>query len=181
MKMSAVESKIQQLVAEFNYDPKVLREFADFIQSQPKSRKARKKHIAKSKPLTMAELQSAVASAFNVKDAKELKKNNHFKLATMGRDLNLRTKDAWLVLYREWVAVPENEQHEEGPTCINGIDILKNFRPWHVFNLDPKNATSEDIETAFKKLAKQHHPDMGGDRRVFECLISMRDSLLAFR
>ena len=30
-----------------------------------------------------------------------------------------------------------------GPTCINGIDVLENFRPWHVFGLDPKKAMIE--------------------------------------
>lgn len=84
-------------------------------------------------------------------------------------------------MYREWVGVPENERHEEGPNCINGIDIIKNFRPWHVFNLDPKTATTDDINKAFRQLAQQHHPDHGGDRNVFERLQQMRDSLLAFR
>ena len=77
--------------------------------------------------------------------------------------------------------VPRNEQYEEGETCINGIDILKNFRPWHVFNLDPKIATKDDIDKAFKELAKKHHPDLGGNREVFERLKKMRDSILAFR
>jgi len=133
------------------------------------------------KELTKAELESAVTAAFNCKDVKELKKYEAFKLAIAGRDLNLRKKDAWFILYREWVGVPENERHEEGPHCINGIDILKNFRPWHVFNLDPKTATSDDINKAFRQLAHAHHPDHGGERDVFERLQKMRDSLLAFR
>ncbi|MBD2156012.1 J domain-containing protein [Leptolyngbya sp. FACHB-16] len=131
--------------------------------------------------LKKAELETAVAAAFNCKDIRELKKNEAFKLAIAGRDLNLSRKDSWLVLYREWVGVPENERNEEGPHCINGIDVLKNFRPWHVFNLDPKTATSDDINKAFRQLAKEHHPDHGGDRDVFERLQKMRDSILAFR
>lgn len=131
--------------------------------------------------LKKAELEAAVAAAFNCKDVKELKKHEAFKLAIAGRELNLSRKDSWLVLYREWVGVPENERNEEGPHCINGIDVLKNFRPWHVFNLDPNTASSEDINTAFRQLAKTHHPDHGGDRDVFERLQKMRDSLLAFR
>jgi hypothetical protein len=131
--------------------------------------------------LKKAELELAVAAAFNCKDVKELKKHEAFKLAIAGRDLNLRTKDAWLALYREWVGVPENERNQEGPHCINGIDVLKNFRPWHVFDLDPQTATSDDINKAFRQLAKEHHPDHGGDRDVFERLQKMRDSLLAFR
>jgi len=31
-----------------------------------------------------------------------------------------------------------------------------------------KLATTEEIEKAYSKMAKQHHPDRGGDRKVFE-------------
>ena len=82
-------------------------------------------------------------------------------------------------LYRRWVAVPESERNQSGPTCINGIDVLENFRPWHVFGLDPKTATQEDVKASFRDLAKIHHPDAGGDARVFERLQKMRDSVLA--
>ncbi|MBD3886566.1 DnaJ domain-containing protein [Phormidium tenue FACHB-886] len=178
----AIELRIEALVSEHGYNAQLLRDFAEFVQSQPKPRKSRNK-TASSKPktLTIAELQAAVIAAFGCSDLKVLKKHDAFKLATAGRDLNFRKKDAWLALYREWVGVPESERHEEGATCINGIDILKNFRPWHVFGLDPKKATSDDINTAFRRLALQHHPDQGGDRQVFEQLQKMRDSLMAFR
>ena len=62
----------------------------------------------------------------------------------------------------------------------NGVDVLENFRPWHVFSLDPSTASAEDIKEAFRRLAKEHHPDVGGDPRVMERLQKMRDSLLAF-
>lgn len=179
---NAIESRIQELVTQYGYDAQVLQAFAEFVQSQPKSRKKSKAtKPPTAKALTMAELQAAVLKAFGCQDVKALKKNEAFKLATVGRDLNFRKKDTWLAIYREWVGVPENEQQEEGPTCINGIDVLKNFRPWHVFELDSQTATSEDINAAFRRLAKQHHPDAGGDRQVFERLQTMRDSLLAFR
>ena len=61
----------------------------------------------------------------------------------------------------------------------NGIDVLENFRPWHVFGLDPKKATVEDVKESFRDLVKIHHPDVGGDPRVFERLQKMRDSVLA--
>lgn len=186
---SAMEAKIQELVKQYGYDEQVLREFAEFAQSQPKTRKkstttaskAKGTKGTKPKELTMAELQAAVVAAFNCSDVKELKKHEAFKLAIVGRSLDLRKKEGWLILYREWVGVPESERHEEGPTCINGIDVLKNFRPWHVFSLEPKTATSDDINTAFRRLAMKHHPDHGGNREVFERLQKMRDSLLAFR
>lgn len=187
---NAIESRIQELVNKYGYDAEVLSDFAGFVQSQPKprkkktdtsTRKPKATSTPKPKALNLKELQDAVAAAFECSDVKALKKHDAFKLAIAGRDLNLRTKDSWLALYREWVGVPENEQHEEGPSCINGIDVLKNFRPWQVFNLDPQSATSEDINAAFRRLAKQHHPDAGGQREVFERLQKMRDSLLAFR
>ena len=82
-------------------------------------------------------------------------------------------------LYRRWVAVPEEERGRTGPTCINGIDVLENFRPWHVFGLDSSTATKEDVKDSFRTLAKVHHPDVGGDPKVFERLQKMRDSVLA--
>jgi hypothetical protein len=187
---NVIDAKIQELVNQYGYDPQVLQGLVEFIQSQPKPRKkpatassakepANK--IPKKKELTMAELQVAVVAAFHCDDVKELKKHEAFNLAIAGRDLNLRKKEGWLAVYREWIGVPENERYEKGQHCINGIDILKNFRPWHVFNLDPKTATSDDINKAFRQLAKDHHPDHGGDREVFERLQKMRDSLLAFR
>jgi hypothetical protein len=190
-----INAKIQELVSQYGYDEQVLRIFVEFIQSQPKSRKKSTKSTKSSqssnpsKPLTskktkeptMAELQAAVVAAFKCSDVKELKKHEAFNLAIVGRDLNLRKKEGWLVLYREWVGVPESERNEEGPHCINGIDVLKNFRPWHVFNLDSKTATTDDINKAFRQLVQKHHPDHGGDREVFEQLQRMRDSLLAFR
>jgi len=42
-------------------------------------------------------------------------------------------------------------------------------------------ATADNIKEAFRRLAKEHHPDMGGDKRVMERLQKMRASLLAFR
>jgi hypothetical protein len=180
---TVIESKIHELVTKHGYDAQILREFAEFVQSQLKTRKHKSITTTLSgsrKAPTMAELQAAVVTAFGCSDIKTLKNHEAFKLATTGRDLDFRKKEAWLVMYREWVGVPENEHPEAGPTCINGIDILKNFRPWHVFELNPKTATANDINTAFRRLAKQHHPDVGGDRRVFERLQKMRDSLLAF-
>lgn len=172
---SLIESKIQELVEAYSYDAQILRDFAEFIQAQKRSK------TKKPKAPSMAELKSAVFNAFNCTNTKELRKNTEFKLATAGKKLNLRQKESWLILYREWVGIPSNERNEVGPTCINGIDVLKNFRPWQVFDLDSETATTDDINAAFRKLSKQYHPDLGGDRRVFEELKKMRDSVIAFR
>jgi len=177
-----IDAKIQEIILQYGYDEQVLRDLVAFVQSQPKPRKkASTGKSAKPKEPTMAELKAAVIAAFHCKDLKELKKHEAFNLAIAGRELNFRKKEGWAVLYREWVGVPENERQEEGPTCINGIDVLKNFRPWNVFQLDPKTASTDDINRAFRQLAQTYHPDHGGNREVFERLQKMRDSLLAFR
>lgn len=177
-----IDAKIQEIVLQYGYDEQVLLDLVAVVQSQPKPRKSTSKaKSGKPKEPTMTELKAAVIAAFHCQDFPELKKHEAFNLAIAGRELNLRKKDGWLVLYREWVGVPENERQEEGPTCINGIDVLKNFRPWHVFQLDPKTSSTDDINRAFRQLAQEHHPDHGGNREVFERLQKMRDSLLAFR
>jgi len=122
-----------------------------------------------------------VCRVFGCKNATELRKSNEFNLAMAGRSFDLKTKADWQKLYREWVGVPQAERNRSGATCINGIDVLKNYRPWHVFGLEPSTATADDIKEAFRRLAKEHHPDLGGDPRVMERLQKMRDSLLAFR
>jgi hypothetical protein len=91
------------------------------------------------------------------------------------------TRSGWEKLYRENVAVPLSEQNRKArPGVINGIDIQKQFRPWQVFKLDPKTATRADVESAFRRVAKQVHPDVGGRRKDFERVKKMRDSVLAF-
>ena len=133
---------------------------------------------AKPKAMTMKQAKEAVLKQFSCKSVAELRKNKTFMMSMTNEEVKLKSKDDWLKLYRRWVGVPESERNLTGKTCINGIDVLQNFRPWHVFNLDPEKATAEDIKQAFRKLAKIHHPDAGGDERVFERLQKMRDSVL---
>jgi hypothetical protein len=97
-----------------------------------------------------------------------------------GEEVALKTKDDWLVLYRRFIGIPANEKNlPDGPTVINGIDVLQHFRPWVVFGLDPKTATADEVREAFRRLIQQHHPDHGGDPRVAERLQTMKDSILA--
>ena len=169
--INQVRAHICNLAKQYDYDEQILLDFAKFV------------HGGKFKEVepSMTELKEAVCQAFDCPNYQTLKKNKAFKLATAERNFNFRRKEPWLILYREWVRVPENERNEIGPTTINGIDVLKNFRPWHVFQLDSKTATADDINATFRQLAKKHHPDAGGDRRVFEELQKMRDSLLLLR
>lgn len=168
--LPAVQARIAEILAAGPPDGETLLSFAEFINGKPFPEPV----------LTVAQLKAAVCKVFGCKNATELRKSNEFNLAMAGREFNLKTKADWLKLYREWVGVPRSERDKSGRTCINGIDVLENFRPWHVFALDPKTATAEDIKEAFRRLAKEHHPDAGGDPRVMERLQKMRDSLLAF-
>ncbi len=166
-----MQQRIDELLAAGPPDAAALLAFAEFIHGKPFPEPV----------LTLTQLKAEVCRVFGCTSATELRKSNEFKLAMAGRSFNLKTKADWLKLYREWVGVPQAERNRTGATCINGIDVLENFRPWHVFGLDPASATSDDIKEAFRRLAKEHHPDVGGDPRVMERLQKMRDSLLAFR
>ena len=127
----------------------------------------------------MATAKKKVLAQFGCQTVTELRKNKTFNMSMTGEKISLKRKADWMKLYRRWVAVPEEERGRTGPTCINGIDILENFRPWHVFGLDSSTATEEDVKNSFRSLAKVHHPDVGGDPKVFERLQKMRDSVLA--
>lgn len=168
--LPTVQQRIVDLLKTGPPDAQALLAFAEYIHGKPFPEPV----------LTIAQLKAAVCQVFGCKNATELRRSNEFKLAMAGRSVDLKTKADWLKLYREWVGVPHSERGGSGPTFINGIDVLQNFRPWHVFDLNPSTATSEDIKEAFRRLAKEHHPDAGGDRRVMERLQKMRDSLLAF-
>jgi hypothetical protein len=133
----------------------------------------------KVKPLTATAAKKAVLAHFECSTATQLKKCQPFLMQMGGEDFGLKTTEDWLKLYRKFIAVPEHERNGTGPTFVNGIDVLQNFRPWHVFGLNPHTATTDEVKSAFRELAKIHHPDKGGDPRVFEKLQNMRDSVLA--
>jgi hypothetical protein len=168
---SAVQQRIVELLAQGPPDAVALLAFAEFIHGKPFPEPV----------LSLTQLKSAVCLVFGCANARELRQSSEFKLAMAGRSVDLKTKADWQKLYREWVGVPQAERNRSGATCINGIDVLENFRPWHVFDLEPSTASADDIKEAFRRLAKVHHPDVGGDPRVMERLQKMRDSLLAFR
>jgi hypothetical protein len=164
-----VRAKIRELNQEYKYDEQVLLSLAEFVNGGA---------FEVVEP-SLQELKDAVIAAFGCSSYKELQKDISFKLFVQEHSLKMTTKDAWLKVYRKFVGLPEGERNSIGKTSINGVDVLRNFLPWKVFNLDPKAATVTDIKAAFNKLAKEHHPDHGGNADVFEQLKIMRDSLLA--
>lgn len=164
-----VRAKIRELTQKYNYDEQILLHFAEFVNGG-------------AFPIVEPSLQNlkdAVIAAFECSSYKELQKNASFKLFVQEYSLKMTTKEAWLKVYRRFVGLPESERNAISESSINGVDVLRNFLPWKVFDLDPKAATVDDIKSAFNKLAKEHHPDHGGSAEVFEQLKTMRDSLLA--
>ena len=170
-----VEALIQGLLQSGSITHDALLEFAERVNGSA----FKKPPKPKVKAMTMTAAKKAVLDKFNCKNVTELRKNKTFTMSMTGEEISFKTKDDWIKLYRRWVGVPESERGLTGPTCINGIDVLENFRPWHVFGLDPKKATAENVKASFRDLVKTHHPDVGGDPRVFERLQKMRDSVLA--
>ena len=166
-----VKHLINQLVAEEMISNEILFTFAEKINGRPFK-------APKPTPITMAAAKKAVLSKFDCKTVTELRKNKTFLMSMTGETIALKTKADWMKLYRTWIEVPVSERNQKGPTCINGIDVLENFRPWHVFGLDSSKATKEDVAKAFRNLAKTYHPDSGGDRRVFERLKEMKETAL---
>ena len=176
LNLDEVKGLIQDLLSQSESPgPDALLTFAEAINRGP----FKEPKKVKPKAQTATAMRKAVLEKFGCKTATELRKNKTFAMAFTGEKIALKTIEDWRRQYRKWVAVPDDERDLTGPTCINGIDVLENFRPWHVFGLDAATATTEDIKESFRQLVKTHHPDMGGNARVFERLQKMRDSLIA--
>ena len=129
---------------------------------------------------TVAEIRQQVLAHFQCSTVAALKKDRNFQLAMTGDAVAFKSKDDWLKLYRRFIGIPRNERNlADGPTVINGIDVVKHVRRWVVFGLDPKTASADDVRASFRRLIQQHHPDHGGDPQVAERLQTMKDSILA--
>ena len=49
--------------------------------------------------------------------------------------------------------------------------------PWEVLGV-AASATAEQVLAAFRSLAREHHPDLGGDPERFHALVTARDALI---
>lgn len=175
LKKTEVLELISVLQASGNITIEMLLNFAEEINGGPFAEPTARKP----KTITMATMKKEVLAKFGCKTVTELRKNRTFEMAFTGEKVNLKSTEDWRIQYRKWIAVPVDERNQSGDTCINGIDVLENFRPWHIFGLDSATATPNDVKGVFLDLVKIYHPDVGGDARVFERLQKMRDSLLA--
>ena len=134
---------------------------------------------AKPKELNVMAMRKAILNKFGCKTVTKLRRSKPFAMAFTGEKIGLKTTEDLRNQYWKWIAVPLDERERKGPTCINGMEVLEKFRPWHVFGLNSSTATTGDIKESYRQLVKRHHPNMGGDARVFERLQKMLDSLIA--
>lgn len=176
---SYLKNEIARLAETHEMSTAVLEEFAQFVIENHKKKEPAPKKI---KPLALTQIKAEIYQHFSVKSTTELKKSGAFKMATDGMEnLNLSVKDGWERLYRKFIGILPGEENQQGYGCINGINIFNYFKPWQVFDLDPKTASDQDIKNAYHKLSKVYHPDVPetGDAAIFNCLTVMYKSISA--
>lgn len=128
----------------------------------------------------LKKLKQSIYKYFNVKDTDALKNSNLFKMASSSlNNLDFRETDTWEKLYRKFIGVLPYEVNKQEYGTINGINIFTYNRPWQVFGLDPKTATTEDVKNSYRKLSKIYHPDNPntGDANIFNRLTIFYESL----
>lgn len=178
---SYLQNKITQLAETYSLSASVLENFAHFVIENYKKKEPTTKP-PKVKPLTLAQLKTAIYQYFSVKNTIELKKSGAFKMATDGMEIpNLSVREGWEKLYRKFVGILPGEENQQGHGCINGINVFNYFKPWQVFNLDPQTATTQDIKSSYYRLSKIYHPDVPetGDAAIFDCITIMYKSICA--
>ena len=178
---SFVQDEINRIIESSGVDRLVLEEFTLFVIANHKKKEPVVK-IIKSKPLPLTQIKAAIYQYFSVKNTTELRKSGAFNMATDGMiDLNLSVKDGWEKLYRKLIGILPNEENQQGDSCINGLNIFNYFKPWRIFELDPKIATTQDIKNAYYRLSKIYHPDVPntGNADIFDRLTMMYKSISA--
>lgn len=144
-------NEIARLTETNHVNGKILEDFAFFVlenhrKKSPSVKKIVQVKSAKAKPLSLSQIKQSVYQYFNVKNTTELKKSDAFKMAiSVWASLNLSKRESWEMIYRQFIGILPEEEGQEGKDCIHGINIFKYFRPYQVFNLDPKTATKQDI------------------------------------
>ena len=132
--------------------------------------------------MSLVQMKEKIAIAWGQSSYAELQKDKEWRHYHKSTKMNGRLRETWLVHYREWVKLPDDELNlSDANNVVNGINIFQNFRPWEVFALDKKTASVDDVKKAFRMLSIKYHPDTssnGGNIEVLNKLMDMRDSLL---
>jgi hypothetical protein len=166
-----IRNRIRQLAEEHGIDAAIFQDFAHYVLE-----------YRDPKPLSRKQLQTAIYEYFGVKNATALRKSPDFQMATedIGK-LNLSQIKSLEILYRRFIGILPNEYDQQGYGCINGINIFNYFKPWIVFDLNPKTATIDDIKKSYRKLSKIYHPDNSktGNAEVFDRINTMYRSICA--
>jgi len=89
-------------------------------------------------------------------------------LVAQAQQLELENRDLRWKLKRAEARVKQLERQEQA-----SIEP----EPWEVLGVQP-SATEEQVQSAFRNLAREHHPDLGGDPVRFQQLVTARDALL---
>ena len=151
--------------------------------STPTDKNAKKKYFTDGpdpglKRVPTQELLADLLKVFDADSVTALQNSKRYQMATAGMDIDLSNDSDIRVVYREWVRVPMDERNPPpGPAMMNGINVMRTFRPWAAFNLKSKTATRADLKRAYREAIMGRHPDQGGDREIFEQLRKMYQSL----
>lgn len=100
---------------------------------------------------------------------KQCKKLSGKNLTQLKKEFGLSAQDAKTI--ESWQHVLKVLQTKQRG-MVNGVNVLTEFFPWQVFEVNGRTATKRDIKTSFRRLSKTYHPDVlvTGDREVFEKL-----------
>lgn len=60
----------------------------------------------------------------------------------------------------------------------DGADQIQQETCWTVLEIDPRDATQDSIQAAYRRLVKQAHPDLGGSEKAMHRLNKARDDAL---
>ena len=92
--------------------------------------------------MSLVQIKEKIAIAWGQSSYAELQKDKEWRLYHKSTKMNGRLRETWLVHYREWVKLPDDELNlSDANNVVNGINIFQNFRPWEVFALDKKTAS----------------------------------------
>lgn len=131
------------------------------------------------KKMSTKALQRGLMDKFSVSSMKELRANPYFSI-WLADNPGIKLGDNWEIrsAYRQWVGLPTDETNPPpGIATVNNVNIMRNFLPHEAFGLDRQNFTRAELKSGFRRAVMGRHPDQGGDRKVFERLKLMHDSL----